>query len=324
MKSEKIIGHRREIEILKTTIRSKEVSHSYLFQGQEGLGKLRIAKDFAKSLLCEEKGEVYCDRCNSCLKFNTNNHPDFNIIMGQDRLIKKSEIDEIVHAVKHEPFQSDRKIYIVNNAHLMNKESQNGLLKTLEEPPKFLNIILITDKPNLLLPTIISRCQIINFNPIREEDMLSFIEENFNILDGEKKLVLKLAKGSIGELVYMLESKDILELRSRIIDMIDKILSGDKSVIYNNEGFFEENKDDIDRILDIILYWFRDLAIYKETGSMSYLVNQDMEHLFRKQYLTEFKKIDKIISNIEKTRRYIKGNINYLLSIEVLLLNIGG
>lgn len=324
MSLDKIIGHENEKRILKSVVNTENLSHSYLFQGLDGIGKLKIAREFSKTLLCERHGDVYCDECSSCLKFDTNNHPDFNIILGEDRMIKKSEIDEIVDAVKHAPFESDKKIYIINNAHLMNKESQNGLLKTLEEPPIFLIIILITDSPNLLLPTIISRCQIINFNSIKEEEMKSFIDSNYNILDGEKEILLKLAKGSVGNLISMLEEDRILDTRTRVIDMIDKILAGDRSVIYNNESFFEENKENIGMILDIIMYWFRDLAIYKETGDMSYLINQDMEHLFRKQYLTGFEKIDKIISNVEDTRRYIRGNVNYLLSIEILLLNIGG
>ncbi len=324
MNLDKIIGHENEKRILKSVVNTENLSHSYLFQGLDGIGKLKLAREFSKTLLCERHGDVYCNECSSCLKFDTNNHPDFNIILGEDRMIKKSEIDEIVDAVKHAPFESDKKIYIINNAHLMNKESQNGLLKTLEEPPIFLIIILITDSPNLLLPTIISRCQIINFNSIKEEEMKSFIDSNYNILDGEKEILLKLAKGSVGNLISMLEEDSILDIRTRVIDMIDKILAGDRSVIYNNESFFEENKENIGMILDIIMYWFRDLAIYKETGDMSYLINQDMEHLFRKQYLTGFEKIDKIISNVEDTRRYIRGNVNYLLSIEILLLNIGG
>lgn len=318
----KVIGHHREIKNLQKAIREGNISHSYLFEGREGIGKLRLAKEFAKTLLCERGGEVYCDLCNSCLKFNRDNHPDFKLISGEGRLIKKAEIDEIVDAVKHGPFESDRKIFIINNAHLMNKESMNGLLKTLEEPPGFLNIILVTSRPEELLPTIRSRCQALGLRPLSDQEVLDFILENYKILPKEARIISKLAKGSLGQALKMLEGGEILELRKKIIAMIDRILAGDRALIYQSEDFFEANKDRIDDILNMMLYWFRDLAIYKETNNPSFLINEDKEDIFRKQILMDFSKIDKIIADIEETKRNIRANVNYPLSIEMMLLNI--
>lgn len=319
-----VIGHEEIIKNLQNLISEDNITHSYLFEGKEGIGKLKVAREFSKTLLCEKKGNTYCDICNSCIKFNGGNHPDFKVIMGENRIIKKAEIDEIVDSVKHSPFESDKKIFIINNAHLMNKESMNGLLKTLEEPPKFLYMILVTDKPEELLPTIKSRCQIIGFSPIKNELMYEYIEGNYNILKTDSKIYVNLSKGSLGMLKNMLDSDEVLEIRNRTIDIITKILSGDKAIIFNSEEFFDKNKANIDIILDIILYWFRDLAIYKETEDINFTINQDMESTFRNYGLTDLTRIERIIENVEKTKMNIKGNINFPLSIEMMLLNIGG
>ncbi len=322
MSFNELVGHRRQQETLRRIIREGRVSHSYLFQGMEGVGKLKLAKIFSKTLLCKEKGETYCDVCSSCIKFNSNNHPDFTLIAGGGNVIKKSEIDEIVAGVNHTPFESTRKIFIINNAHLMNKESMNGLLKTLEEPPGFLNIFLVTSKPEELLPTIRSRCQPIKLNPLSDGEILDYIGNNFNILPKEARTISKLANGSLGYAIEMVETGEILGLRKRTLGLVDGLLMGDAGLAYSSEKFFEASKDRIDEILNIMIYYFRDLAIYKETRSIEFLINQDMEESFRRHSLVDFSKIDRIIGNIEETRESIRGYVNYPLSIEMMLLNI--
>lgn len=318
----KVIGHEKEIKGLQRLIREEKISHAYLFQGEEGIGKLLVAREFSKSLLCRENKDAYCDRCSSCLKFNTNNHPDFKLILGDGNIIKKSEIDEIVEGVKHAPFESQRKIFIINNANLMNKESMNGLLKTLEEPPAFLNIILVTSKPEELLATIRSRCQLIKFNPILDRDISTYLEENYSLLAKDRSIITSLAKGSLSSAIEMAETGLVLQNRKTIINIIDTLLKGDDTIVFSSEKFFEANKDDIDKILEIMIYWFRDLAIYKETNTTQLLINQDMEDLFIRQSGLSFSKIERIIKNIEETKMNIRGHINYPLSIEMMLLNI--
>lgn len=318
----KVLGHKEEIENLKRSIASSTISHSYLFLGKEGIGKKTVAEEFAKTLLCKKEGLEPCGVCSSCYKFDSGNHPDFKLIEAEKNIIKKSQIDEIVSAVKTAPFESKRKIFIIDDAHLMNKESMNGLLKTLEEPADFLNMILVSSQEDKFLPTILSRCQKISFSPLSEEEVYSYISENYQLLDRDYRLISKLSKGSLGLAISLSENTKLLEIRDELIKLIDSILSGDISQIFTSQDFFDTNKEDIDLILDLLLFWFRDLAVYKSTKNLNLLINIDSEELFNKYSFIDFSKIDDIIENIEVTRRNIKGNINFHLSIETLLLNI--
>ena len=161
---EKIIGNDKIKEILKKSIETKRTSHSYMFIGIDGIGKQLFAKEFAKEILCleETKSEkhTYCNKCKSCIEFDTNNNPDYKIIdIEQDeKSIKINQIREMQIKISEKPIISHNKVYIINNADTMTIEAQNCLLKTLEEPPEYVTIILIGSDENSFLTTIKSRC----------------------------------------------------------------------------------------------------------------------------------------------------------------------
>ena len=322
MRKNNIIGHVDQISKLKSAIEDKNISHSYLFQGEDGLGKAEVAKWFSKTLLCEEKGIEACNICSSCIKFETDNHPDFNIIRPEKGIVRKSQIDELVESVSTNPFESDRKIFIIDEAESMNKESMNGLLKTLEEPPSFLNIILITSKENELLPTITSRCEDLKFYPLGREEIKLYLNNNYQLNEKEREFIADFSNGSIGFAKQLVDSDNLFQIRDELIKIVDSLIEGNKSAALSREEFFESNKDNIDLILDFLIYWFRDLAIYKETKNINLTINKDKEVELSKQSLIDFNKINDIIENVEKTRRNIKSNVNFILSIEMMLLSI--
>lgn len=317
-----IIGHERQIESLKNTIEKGSISHSYLFEGEEGLGKKKVALVFAKTLLCKEGKSQPCNNCSSCIKFNSNNHPDFKIIIPEKGLIKKEEIDNLIRSASTIPFESRRKVFIIDDSHTMNVEGMNGLLKTLEEPPKFMNIILVTSLSNRLLPTILSRCQRIRFYPVENLKIMKILEES-NSLDPDKsRFIADFTKGSVGKSIEISQSEDFFQKRDEITRMVNYLIQGDKTKALSSLDFFNSNKDSIEEIFDIMIYWFRDLLIYKEIGETDLLMNKDKMELLSRQSSIDFSKINDIIDKIEKTRINIKNNVNFALSIETMLLNI--
>lgn len=317
-----IIGHRRQIDSLQKAIDKGSVSHSYLFEGDEGLGKKQVAMVFSKSLLCLKKGNKPCNECSSCLKFDTGNHPDFSLIVDEDGLIKKEEVERIIRAASRAPFESDRKIFIIDNSHLMNLEGENGLLKTLEEPPEFLTMILVSSNSSRHLATILSRCQRIRFYPVDGDQMVDFLLEEKSI-DREKAIFLsRFTSASIGRAMMILEDSEFFNRRDMLIEIIDRLLSGKPVSSFGLMDFFEKNRDYIGEILDIMIYWFRDLLIYTETHSEDLILNRDKVEILSRQSHMEFSRIEDIIKNIEQTKENIEGNINYILSIETMLLNI--
>lgn len=317
-----IIGHEKIIENLKNAIDKDQISHSYLFEGEESIGKKMVALSFAKTLLCKKGGLEPCNSCNSCLKFDNLNHPDFKLIEPEKNRILKETIDNLIKSMSIAPLESKRKIVIIDNSHEMGLEAQNGLLKTLEEPPSYINIILITSSSNNLIPTIISRCQVVKFYPVENKKIEELLKLNYNKTLEEANFIAHFTQGSVGRSIILSKSEDFFSKREETLKIIDNIVNGDKLTIFNSIDFFLQNKDSIEEILDIILYWFRDLLIYKEVGKSALIINRDKISLLFNQSFLNTNKINDIIEKTIETKEDIKRNINYQLSIETMLLNM--
>lgn len=153
---ENIIGNKKNKEILEKAIEINKTSHSYIFCGTEGIGKKLIAKELAKKILCLKEKANDCD-CKSCIEFDSDNNPDFQLIESVDGKIKIEQIRQMQRKVAEKPIISNNKVYIIDDADTMTTEAQNCLLKTLEEPPEYITIILICTNEGNLLSTIKSK-----------------------------------------------------------------------------------------------------------------------------------------------------------------------
>ncbi len=317
-----IIGHERVIETLKNAIRNNRMFHCYLFTGEESIGKKLVALAFAKALLCKGKGVEPCNSCSSCLKFDKFNHPDLELIEPEKDLIPKQRIDDLIKSMAIAPLESERRVVIIDECHKMGIEAQNELLKTLEEPPLYVNIILITSNVNTLIPTILSRSQVIKFYPVENQKIVRLLREKFDKPLEEANFIADFTKGCVGKSIELSQSEDFFNMREDALNTIHRIITGDKMNIMNSVSFFIENKESIDKIMDIMLYWFRDLIIYKELGDSSLIVNKDKIQLLSSQTFLNKDRINDIIEYIMKTKEHIKNNVNFQLAIETMLLKI--
>lgn len=317
-----IVGHERVIETIKNAIKQKHIFHCYLFVGEESIGKRMVALSFAKTLLCKKQGLEPCNSCNSCLKFDNWNHPDLEFIQPEKGKIKKEVIDEMVKKTSIGPLESSRRTIIIDDCDKLGIDSQNALLKTLEEPPSYINIILITSNINNLLSTIISRCQMMKFYPVENEKIVEMLTKGYGKTQEEASFIAHFTKGSIGQSINLSKSEKFFQDREEAIGIIHSIITGEKINIFNSIEYFNSNKDSIEEILDIFLYWFRDLLIYKEIGDSKLIINKDKIQLLSKERFLGKEKINGIIDSIINTNNYINSNINYQLAIETMLLGI--
>ena len=232
-----ILGNKEEKEYLKEQIKRNNILHSYLFTGIEAIGKKLIAQEFAKDILCLEDSKEFC-KCKSCISFVGDNHPDFILINKESETIKIEQIRELTNKIIEKPIISSKKVYIINDAEKMTKEAQNCLLKTLEEPPEFAVLILITSNENLLLTTVKSRCMKINFHAISNEEIKKYCEENlgYNNLDFER---IKSFEGSIGKAIKFKESEEEYRQIEELVEEMSKnniaTLLQKAKIIYNKE-----------------------------------------------------------------------------------------
>ena len=287
-----ILGNESIKKLLIEALKNDQVSHSYLFVGNSGIGKKMIAKEFAKGILCLDEENKYCDNCKSCLEFDSNNNPDFSIIEPDGNVLKIDQIREMQKKVQEKPIISKRKVYIINNADKMKSEAQNALLKTLEEPPEFVTIILVGENENAFLATIKSRCMILHFNSISNQDMEKYLKNNYNIDVTEN--MLDVFHGSIGKAIELKDKQEGYKVIESAIDNIEKedLIDFTKKleILYNS-------KDEIFDMLDYINI----LLLKKAKKNIKY---------------TDCIKI------VENTKRRITQNANYDMSIDNMLFNI--
>lgn len=318
-----IIGQDKIKDSLIKAFINNNVAHGYLFEGPKSIGKEKLARVFAKTLLCKEQGSFPCDKCSCCLKFDSGNHPDFYIDEPQGDSFKKEQIEDIQRSMRTLPYEGKRKVYIIKDAHKMTDQAQNSFLKTLEEPPSYINIILTTNNSYILLPTILSRCQILKFTPVEEGKIRDLLVSSYNKNEEEARFIASFSNGIVGKAINLSESHEFKSLREEIISVIDNTLSCDAFKIFSISDFFKEKEGQIEEILDIILIWFRDLLLIKEIGNPKFIINKDKEDLLLKQCINlSSKGINDIIEAVNKAKVNIASKVNYQLALEVMLLKI--
>lgn len=319
-----IIGHEKVIEALKKIIKNGTISHSYLFEGEDSIGKKKVGYAFAKALLCRSQKPEPCNECLSCYKFDNNNHPDFFLIEPDKGSIRVPQIEAIIREVTTLPLESKRKIFLIDDSHKMNIESNIKLLKTLEEPPAYVHFILVSSNSNNLLPTILSRVQTIKFYPVEYDKIVDLLVTDHGKTYEEAKFIAEFTKGAVGKSISLSKDEEFFQRRDEILKTIDYLVKGDKTLALSQMNFFRDNKDDIDEILDIFLLWFRDLLLFKELGQVELLINKDKLNNLSSQSQVDIRSINDIIVRIEETKSNLRRNVNYDLAIQTMLLNIGG
>ena len=213
-----IKGQDNPVSILQSYLERNRLAGGYLFTGPEGVGKKLTAKILAKTLNCQEGGLDSCDRCPSCLKIEKDQHPDVHLIESDGQEIKIESIRQLQREISFRPYEGKKKVFIIDKAHTLNPESSNALLKILEEPPKDSVIILVTDKPNLLFKTIISRCKAIKFPALKRSELKGVLKLEHGFSDEMAHFLAYYSEGRIG---YALRLKDsgILCQKNAVIDI---------------------------------------------------------------------------------------------------------
>lgn len=318
---EEVIGHDKQINLLIKSLESNRIAHAYLFIGPEGVGKSVVAHGLALALLCSNKSYNNCS-CVTCNKVQNFNHPDFHWYSPQGNKFKIDQIRELQKKVLYKPYEGEKKIFVINGAETMTTEAANSLLKVLEEPPKDTIFILIATSSYGLLPTILSRCQQIQFSKLTEKEVIEILQEK-GINKEEGRLVAPLANGSISKALELIQSEDQLAKREKILTMLEEIKKIDHIKIFKLAEEAEKNKDQIEFTLDIMLFWFRDLLIWKETKKEELLVNIDIIDKYKnyEQKISQ-KALIRAIEIIEESRRIISANANLKLSIEGMFLKL--
>lgn len=246
MNFKNLIGNEKIKNMLNESVNRQNILHSYLFYGEEGIGKRLFAFEFAKMILCNSEKHKACGACKSCIEFDSNNNPDFFYLDSEGNSIKIDQIRNIQKNILEKPINSLKKVYVINNADTMTKEAQNCLLKTLEEPQDFIVIILIASNENKLLATVRSRCTKIYFNHLNDNEIENLMKDKFDSTNLSKDMI-QLCNGSISKCINVIEKSELLK---NIEILIDKFENLNKLDCLNYNELFYSNKSDINLLLD--------------------------------------------------------------------------
>ncbi|MCI6738901.1 MAG: AAA family ATPase [Intestinibacter sp.] len=303
---ENIKGQQFAKKYLSNSLKSNMISHAYMFEGPSGVGKNTLARELSRILLEME---------------NLFNSPDYIEIKPDGNSIKIAQIRKMQTDILVKPYKS-YKIYVFDEAQKMTVEAQNALLKTLEEPPKYAIIILITNNKESLLDTIKSRCEIIKFTPIPIKDIADYLVKT-GVDEKRASLLANFSRGSMQKAIELSESEDFYIMREEIQKYIETFLNGNLIDIMEVQSSIEKYKDQIINVLDLMINYFRDIIMVKENIDNSMIINLD-KLVFIKNMSKKitYSQLSKIIDIIEETKNKLRSNCNFNISIQVMTLNI--
>ena len=324
-KFQDIIGQEQIKEHLHNALSTGKVSHAYIISGEKSSGKEFIAKIFAMALQCEKGQAESCQECRSCRQALSGNHPDIIILTHEKpNTISVDDIRTQVNGdVAIKPYSGSRKVYLMNEAEKMTVQAQNALLKTLEEPPEYAVILLLTSNINALLPTILSRCVILQMRPAADNLVKKYLCEQLQVPDYKAEVCAAFARGNIGKAKALASSEDFENVKSEALSLLKYIQEMELNEIIAAVKKAAEYKLEINDYLDICAIWYRDALLFKATSDVNHLVfREEIQALRRTAQRRSYEGIETIIKALDTAKRRLDANVNFELVMELLMLTI--
>ena len=341
---DELIGNSRVKTVLKRMLVSDRLPGAMLFTGEEGIGKKLFALEVARALNCRTpKGEEACGVCSSCVRIRKlnyptrddadewtqiiwTNHPDVGLVVAPKRVLRVEQMRQIEKEANFRPFEGKARVFLIDEADKLNDASANALLKVLEEPPRTSHLILITARPAMLLPTILSRCQMIRFSPLTPDEIESHLVKN-DLDIKTARLRARAAGGSMGRAL----SNDLITFTSQRKAMLKVlnalVLSNDRAQLLRSAEQLNEAqyKDEFEERFDVLETLIRDAWMLSLGVDSSRIVNEDLSAELNEiaQKMDPARAGDWILQ-IEDLREQLIVNVNRKVTTDSLLLVMAG
>ena len=335
-----VIGQERVKRALRQALENGRLAHAILLYGPEGVGKRAMAIELAKAVNCTRARTDACDRCNSCHKISSLQHPDLKVIFpgpaqlpveeevsvlqkiaednyqpvgfGKSVTIPIDKIRELRKQASYHPYEGKRKVAIVLGADQMRPEAANALLKILEEPPGTMLLILTATNPSSLLPTILSRCQRIRLNHLSRVEIEEALVERKKISSERAKVIAGLANGSFTRALFMAEEQVLDEYRNTAWTLLETALGADSTEKLDLVETIAREKDraGLEHLLELILLSLRDILLWGE-GHQEKITNIDRTGRVRAlAEKIDSKEVERLSREVESSLEMISRNVN--------------
>jgi len=316
-----VVGHETAISLLKYSLASEHIAHAYLLTGPPQIGKTTLATNLAQALNCLSEHRP-CGECSVCQRIARHVHPDVRLIEPEGDSIKIEQVRTMQREVALSPYEGRRRVYILCQFENATREAANCLLKTLEEPPDYVVLVLTAHEADLLLPTIVSRCQVLPLRPLPVSQVVQALRERWGVDEEQALLLGKLSSGRIGWAVTAYRDSEILARRGRHLAALQEITQRGRLDRLRYAQQLSRRPEGIPEVLDLWLSWWRDLLLLHAQCPEN-IVNVDQEPTLHEQagrYSTE--QIKDFIRSIRTTQQQLRQNVNAQLALEVLFLGL--
>ena len=320
-----ILGHEQIKDHFRNAVQTGKVSHAYILSGEAGMGRKSLANAFALNLLCEKGLPDPCMQCHACKQVLAGSHPDLIYVTHEKPAsIGVDDIREQINdTILVRPYSSYYKIYIVDEAEKMTVQAQNALLKTIEEPPSYAVIILMTTNEEAFLPTILSRCIKLKLRPLKDQTVSSYLMESMGIGESQADIYAAFARGNLGKAIHLASSEEFKLLYREILNLLKHVKEMDLVMLLDYIKKMQEENLDLDECLDFMQLWYRDILMYKVTKDMNCLI-------FKEEYTTvsklcqnsSYEGLETILNAIDKAKARLAANVNTELALELMLLTM--
>lgn len=318
-----ILGHEMIKEHFQKAIEAQKVSHAYILAGEAGMGRKSLANAFVLTLLCEKGKSQPCMECHACKQVLSGNHPDLIYVRHEKpNSIGVDDIrDQINDTIMIRPYSSYYKIYIVDEAEKMTVQAQNALLKTIEEPPSYAVILLLTTNPDGFLPTILSRCVQLKLRPLPDFVVKSYLTESMGVPSSEAELYAAFSRGNLGKAIKLAGSEEFRLMYDEVLHLLKHMKDMDISELLDYIRKLKEDSLDIYECLDFMQIWYRDVLMFKVTKDANLLIFKDeYATISGMSKQTGYDGFENILNAIDKARIRLDANVNMELAVELMLL----
>jgi DNA polymerase-3 subunit delta' len=319
-----VVGHKWAVELLKQALASGRVAHAYLLTGPPQIGKRSLALNFARALNClsDNNGTKPCGQCLACHKIAHGSHPDVQVIEGEGGTLKIDQMRTLRHEAALSPLEGRWKVYIVRQMEQATAEAANCLLKTLEEPPSNVILMLTASQAEALLPTIVSRCQVLNLRPLAIETVQASLKERWGADAKRAELLARLSGGRLGWAVAASQNDAILARRKQHLDEMMELLDQGRVERLEYAQQLSRDPEVAPDLLHLWLSWWRDLLL-AASGSSVGITNVDREDALRIQAQRySLGQVRNFVEALRAAAWRLEHNANTRLTLEVLMLSL--